>query len=237
LLPANIDNLLFSGGWLDRLKLYCMPRAIIGEAYPCAVRTVRALQDAGLQPVFVSARQRLARRNTLYWLHEHGLDTAQLHLSPLTLPESARAAWKRSVIQRLRQEHALMPVAGVGDRPSDLQAYSDSGIRAIGVFQGTSSRAGVPSAQGSAEGPLAFKDGATNALQPHEQLAHVYSMLPATAASRAAVTLHVLAGSFGVGGAAFQPPFDTHVHATQSQLWEAVKADVLEAAEGAACDR
>ena len=225
---------LYRGGWLDRLKLYCLPKAVVGKAYPHAVETVQRLQAAGIQPVFVSARQEFARRNTVHWLQAHGLDTAQLHLSPVTLPEQARAGWKSSVISTLQQNHQLQAVAGVGDRPSDLQAYVDSGIRAVGVMQGSSTSAGQPSSTCcTSASNHAFKDGATNALQPHEQLAHVYSMLSSTESSRLAVTLHVLCT--GAGGEA--PPFHTRQHSSMAGLWAAVEQSVLDASAPPSADR
>ncbi len=220
LLPACSS---YRGGWLDRLKLYCLPKAAVGHAYPGAVAAVTHLRELGLEPVFVSARQKFAYRNTSHWLHVHGLNASHLYLSPITLPESQRAAWKASVIKSIQQNSGLTPVAGVGDRPSDLQAYVACNIAAVGVCQGTAQQAGVPSAvepqQQTEHTP--FKDGATNALLPHEQAQHLERMLAASPL----VHLHVLGGS---GGGS---KHNTQHHSSLHELWGAVKDQVMQAAE------
>ena len=92
--------------------------------------------------VAVTARWGLprCRANTEIWLDAHGL-SMPAHFAPRPIPTDApRAAFKAEVISRLLHERSradaaaagcTTPAVGVGDRPSDMEAYVRNGLTAV----------------------------------------------------------------------------------------------------------
>lgn len=103
-----------SGGWLDRLRMYLLPGAVVGTAYPGATQAVKRLQAQGFTPIFLSARLELSRPCTHAWLSRHDLPTQHVHLAPLPLVEAKRAAFKADALRELQAQgmHIVSDSAG-----------------------------------------------------------------------------------------------------------------------------
>ena len=152
------ETVLFRpNGLIDTLRLYLSPGTVVGEGYPDAVAVLTRLQPR-FNLAAVTARWSLASRNTDEWLLAHGLNgIPALHASrPLPLDDS-RIGFKSAAIDKLREmglrpvssynrnnqyasvcthssiPHPRLQVMGVGDRPSDLEAYHSKGLTALGV--------------------------------------------------------------------------------------------------------
>ena len=131
------ETLLFrERGLLDAALLYAAPAALsaahVGRPYEAAAAAVRGLA-LHFRIVAVTARHASAERATRLWLQEHGLGGLPLVLAAGMHPRDAsRVAYKRAAIRLLREE-GWRPVLGVGDRPSDLQAYAREGLAAVMV--------------------------------------------------------------------------------------------------------
>jgi hypothetical protein len=132
------ETLLFRPrGALDALALYLAPArlsaALVGQPYAGATAAVARLAQR-FRVVAVTARWGPgAAEPTACWLERHGLAGLPIVLAAGMHPRDAsRAAYKLAAVELLREE-GWEPAVGVGDRPSDLEAYAASGLRAIMV--------------------------------------------------------------------------------------------------------
>ena len=81
----------------------------------------------------MTARWALAAPNTRRWLDVRGLSAVPaVHSAGPHPRDASRAAFKAGVVRQLRA-WGWAPRAGVGDRPSDLRAYTGEGLVALMV--------------------------------------------------------------------------------------------------------
>lgn len=120
-------------GWLDKLALYSpVPLYAVGVPYTGALSSLHTL-GSSFNLVAVTARQALAERNTAQWLAAQGLgELPVLYASSVHSGDGTRGAFKASAIRHVRAA-GWQPVAGVGDRPSDMEAYAAEGLLALMV--------------------------------------------------------------------------------------------------------
>ena len=125
-------------GAVDAVALYLGQG--VGRPYPGALRALQSL-SAHYALVAVTARWSVAERGTAAWLAAHGLGHVPViyasHARPL---DASRAGYKAAALRRLREE-GWTPVYGVGDRPSDLAAYSSESVPALMVAHAQGGRA------------------------------------------------------------------------------------------------
>jgi hypothetical protein len=148
-LVLDLDETLLHrpGGALDWLALYAWRTAAVGVPYAHALTSLHALSSA-YNLVAVTARFALAEANTARWLAAQGLPHLPvLYAAGVHAGDGSRGAFKASAIEHLRTA-GWAPAAGVGDRPSDLQAYASAGLLACMVVHAEGSAGG--SAGGSA---------------------------------------------------------------------------------------
>ena len=112
--------------------------AIVGEiawdasvdVKPGAARALDQLAALGYQPVYLTARPRAYAEMTDRWLAGHGLPRGPVINAPgLTLPGSAALTAKTRALTNLRAAGFVVAI-GIGNRATDVQAYSDAGIPA-----------------------------------------------------------------------------------------------------------
>ena len=83
--------------------------------------------------VALTARFQSCMKNTHRWLAANGLDEMPVMFATQMHPyDHSRIAFKAAAIQYL-QDEGWEPVAGVGDRPSDLLAYSRCDLHTLAV--------------------------------------------------------------------------------------------------------
>ncbi len=128
----------------------------LDEPLPGAAQALRALQEAGYRIIYLTGRHDAPgdsmRRGTELWLAEHdfphpGDGSTLLWMKP-----------RRGLDDRQFKEEALQEIlklgpvrAGIGDRPSDIEAYLSRGIPAILV---RGSPRGEPQGSGPRGAPL-----------------------------------------------------------------------------------
>jgi hypothetical protein len=129
------ETILFrQRGLVDAALLYLWPGAgaRVGVPYPSAVAAINHLASR-YRFVAVTARWKGAGRGTHGWLAASGLPGMPVILAEGMHPQDApRAAYKAAAIRHIREE-GWNPVLGVGDRPSDMEAYTSEGLRAFMV--------------------------------------------------------------------------------------------------------
>lgn len=88
----------------------------------------------GVLPIFLTARGDLYTQATRDWLALEGFPRAPLRLAqPLvTLPGTATVAFKRAVVEPLVGRFEV--VAAIGNRASDVTAYTDAGVSADHIY-------------------------------------------------------------------------------------------------------
>lgn len=132
ILDLDDTLLLRTSGLFDTLRLYMLPRAIVGAAASMAIPTIQTLSPH-FDFAAVTARWSVSARNTNAWLDANGLTGLPCTHSWRPHPfDASRVQFKSEAIDRIRVEGAR-PVIGVGDRPSDLEAYLRSGLQALMV--------------------------------------------------------------------------------------------------------
>ena len=128
-LVLDIDEtILHRPNPLDQISLYAW-RAHVGVPYPHALSSLRELQGS-FDIVALTARFMLAEANTEAWFQHYGLGHIPIIYAKGIHPlDHTRVAFKASATQYL---HSIQwrPVMGVGDRPSDLAAYLQTGLHA-----------------------------------------------------------------------------------------------------------
>ncbi len=135
------ETLLYRRGVLDRVALYAWRTAGVGVPYAQALPSLHALSSA-YSLVAVTARYALAEANTARWLAAQGLPGLPVvYAAGVHAGDASRGAFKAGAIRHLRAA-GWAPVAGVGDRPSDLEAYASEGLQALMVVHAEGSRGG-----------------------------------------------------------------------------------------------
>jgi LNS2 (Lipin/Ned1/Smp2) len=104
------------------------------DAQPGAAAAFQAATAAGYQLVYVTARGDRFTGATRHWLADHGFPRGPLRLASglLVWPGAATVAFKSHVLQALARH--LVIVAGVGNRESDIEAYTAAGVAANRIF-------------------------------------------------------------------------------------------------------
>lgn len=117
-------------GAIDAVALYCgYP---VGEVYPGALQALAELSRSW-SLIAVTARWSVAEQGTADWLEAHGLGHVPVIYASHARPRDAsRVAFKAAAVERYRAE-GWDPVLGIGDRPSDLDAYAAVGLPALMV--------------------------------------------------------------------------------------------------------
>eukprot|EP00937_MAST-01D_sp_MAST-1D-sp2_P001870 g1870.t1 len=139
LLVLDLDNTVLCrpSKWQNRLRLYVGHENDAGTGTGvilpgCRDALAAARRDWDL--VAVTARWGTARcrSNTQAWLAANGVPMPA-HFAPYPIPTDVpRAEFKAAVIaDLLRARPRDAPAAGVGDRPSDMQAYVQNGLPAL----------------------------------------------------------------------------------------------------------
>ena len=98
------------------------------DAQPDAAFALQQLAQVGYQPVYVTARPRALTELTRTWLAGHGFPRGAIVMAPgLTLPGNAALDHKTRALASLR-DHGVDVVAGIGNRATDVLAYTRAGI-------------------------------------------------------------------------------------------------------------
>jgi phosphatidate phosphatase PAH1 len=103
------------------------------EPHPEAAASLRAARDRGYQVIYVTARSDRFTDVTRHWLGTHGFPRGPLRLAPslIVKPGDATVAYKRNVLGELA---GFELVAGVGNRKSDVTAYTAAGMAPEHIF-------------------------------------------------------------------------------------------------------
>ncbi|HUS31776.1 MAG TPA: hypothetical protein VMZ53_24910 [Kofleriaceae bacterium] len=89
------------------------------------------VRSTGRIPVYVTARARMFTSDTREWLAKKGMPRGVLRLAPqVLLPGSATVDYKSETLAELPLPIAL----GVGNRASDIEAYTNAGVAADRIF-------------------------------------------------------------------------------------------------------
>ncbi len=88
----------------------------------------------GVLPIFLTARGDLYTQATRDWLAHKGFPRAPMHLAQpiVTLPGTATVKFKRAVVEPLVARFDI--VAAIGNRASDVTAYTDAGVSADRIY-------------------------------------------------------------------------------------------------------
>jgi phosphatidate phosphatase PAH1 len=102
----------------------------IHDGAPEAWATIAA---AGAIPIYTTARARHQTGSTREWLAEKGMPRGALRLAPhVLLPGSATSEYKAGVFDALQEQ---LPIAiGVGNRETDIDAYTHAGLDGSQIF-------------------------------------------------------------------------------------------------------
>jgi hypothetical protein len=101
--------------------------------HPGAAEALRQAAAAGAQIVYVTARGDRFTDETRHWLGTYGFPRGPMRLVPALFvkPGAATVAYKRSVLASLA---GFSIAAGVGNRASDVNAYTAAGVPASKIF-------------------------------------------------------------------------------------------------------
>lgn len=93
------------------------------------------LHRRGYLPVYVTARGDRFTAATREWLAAAGMPRGPMRLAPhaITLPGEATVAYKSGVFAAL-EDHGMEIAVGIGNRASDITAYSSVGVDASGIW-------------------------------------------------------------------------------------------------------
>lgn len=138
------DTLLIRRNFMDSVRLYGFPTSNCGVICPFAEQAVNELSET-YRIVAVTARFKACAGNTRRWLEANGLAGMPVMYATRMHPyEHSRASFKAAAIQHL-QDDGWDPVVGVGDRPSDLIAYSGRcDLHTLAVCHTVATRGGDP---------------------------------------------------------------------------------------------
>ncbi len=131
LLVSDVDGTLTSSenAFAETIVLGIEP-----DAQPGAATAYAAAKAKGYQPVFVTARGNQYTTDTRQWLSDQGFPRGPVRLSPsfVTLPGGDTIDYKTSTITALGQ--GLDVAMGVGNRDSDITAYTNSDVAPDRIF-------------------------------------------------------------------------------------------------------
>jgi hypothetical protein len=132
LIVSDVDGTLTSSenAFLETIALGIEPGARAGASGAYAAATTR-----GFQLVYVTARGNQYTTDTRTWLDHKGFPRGPVRLAPsfLTLPGGDTIDYKTQTIAALSAT-GLEVVAGVGNRASDVTAYTNTGVAADRIF-------------------------------------------------------------------------------------------------------
>jgi hypothetical protein len=132
LVVSDVDGTLTSSenAFLETVALGGEPDARPGAAKAFAAATAR-----GDQPVYVTARGNQFTTATRDWLEHKGFPRGPVRLSPsfVTLPGGDTVAFKTTAISALSAA-GLALSAGVGNRATDITAYTNTHVAADHIF-------------------------------------------------------------------------------------------------------
>ncbi|MBI3892424.1 MAG: hypothetical protein HY303_12945 [Candidatus Wallbacteria bacterium] len=101
-----------------------------------APEVVRRLA-ARYQPVYVTARVRQLRKRTNSWLQRYDFPRGpSFFLNPKEFPTFNEAKYKKSVLLPMKDLFSKIPI-GIGNKASDLEAYSAAGIPTLLLMEGS----------------------------------------------------------------------------------------------------
>lgn len=107
--------------------------AKVGVPYPSAITAIHQLSSL-YHFVGLTARWYRAESNTIGWLNGAGLDGLPVIFAKEMHPaDHSRSAYKAAAIAYLRNE-GWNPIIGIGDRPSDMVAYTAENLRTFMVI-------------------------------------------------------------------------------------------------------
>lgn len=147
-LVLDLDDTVLgrSRGVHDTVLLYAWTTPFTGVPYPGAIESVNRL-SRNFRIVAVTARWNICAPNTERWLVANGLaGLPVVHASRPHPGDASRIAFKLGAIERLRAE-GWAPIAGVGDRPSDVEAYARAGLATCVVAHARAEESGSIVAQ------------------------------------------------------------------------------------------
>jgi phosphatidate phosphatase APP1 len=119
----DIDHTLTSENWLRQPE----------EIDPYDKDTVRVVNELAKKYVIVylSSRPRLMHRSTHHWLNNHGFPDGPILLwSPKKISWFEPEEYKKDILESLRKSGITLAV-GIGNREADIEAYRETGMRAI----------------------------------------------------------------------------------------------------------
>jgi len=133
---------------------------VIGNGVGVQPGAPAAFTDAaarGVVPIFVTARGDLYTQSTRGWLAMKGFPRAPMHLGQpvVTLPGGGAAKLKVAVVTPLVSRFDI--VAALGNRASDIDAYSAAGVDAAHIFIKTPEYASELAAPIAAQKAVGFK--------------------------------------------------------------------------------
>jgi len=132
LIVSDVDGTLTSSenAFLETITLGIEPGARAGAAQAYDAATAK-----GFQLVYVTARGNQYTTATRAWLDHKGFPRGPVRLSPsfLTLPGGDTIDYKTQTIAALSAA-GLEVAAGVGNRASDVTAYTNTGVAADRIF-------------------------------------------------------------------------------------------------------
>jgi len=132
LIVSDVDGTLTSSenAFLETITLGIEPGARAGAAQAYNAATAR-----GLQLIYVTARGNQYTTDTREWLDHKGFPRGPVRLSPsfLTLPGGDTVDYKTQTIAALSNA-GLEVAAGVGNRASDVTAYTNTGVTPDRIF-------------------------------------------------------------------------------------------------------
>jgi phosphatidate phosphatase PAH1 len=141
------------------------PLSLVGggtpDQQPNAASAYKAAATRGIQLVYVTARGNRFTADTRAWLASHGFPLGPVRLTDgfLTLPGADTIAYKTNTITALSDGFDL--VAGVGNRDSDITAYTNSGVAADRIYIKLPEFQGEVQADLAAHKAVGFTDYAT----------------------------------------------------------------------------
>ncbi len=104
------------------------------DVQPTAATVLLAAAAKGIQPVYVTARGSQFTEDTRRWLLAQGFPRGPIRFTPgaFVLPGERTVEYKTSTIALLAASFKL--VAGIGNRASDITAYTNVGLPAERIF-------------------------------------------------------------------------------------------------------
>ncbi len=156
LIVSDVDGTLTSSenAFFETIALGIEP-----DAQPGAADAYQAATNRGYQLVYVTARGNQYTGDTRTWLADKGFPRGPVRLSPsfITLPGGDTIDYKTSTVGAL----ALPVQWGVGNRASDITAYTNVGLAGDAIFilsAEYASEVQAPIAAGAAVGLASYDD-------------------------------------------------------------------------------